>query len=264
MNKRSQILFLFLLFFPVAAGCALRYQPGQPQSSNECDPGSQPKELIQSPGGLLVSGAFETMDFNYSEPVVFSISAQNPSTQAISEAITIELNGMHLPNPLVATMAAHETIDEYPFHLDVQPGESFCRKFAVGLDTYENIGTGNYNLYFVEAADHLDHMNLSGALAIQIMAPRRIAIDQDLQYQVEIHNPTSNTVFAISVQELHLHFEEFIPALLPGETVTFSYTLPSSQYQNSNVTGVTVMTGTLEFGSDLASTIIEVEGYFDP
>ena len=254
--------YLFLLFFSAAA-CAGGFQPNQSQSSIECHPGSPSNDLIQSPAGLLVSAAFESVDVNFSEPVVFSIFAQNRSQLVIRESITIRLSGMHLPNPLVATMATHETIANFPIQLDVQPGETFCQKFVVGMDTYGKIGTGNYNLYFVEAEDPLDHMNLSGALEINIFAPETIAIDQDLHYRVEIYNPTNNIVLDISVRELHLHFEEFIPALLPGETVLFAPTLSSSQYQNSHMTGVTVMTETLENGSDLASMTIEVEGYFE-
>ena len=259
----SPVFYIVVLFFPFAAACGNGTPASDSESSYECNLGSQSNGLIHSPGGLLISAEFESIDVNFSSPIVLTIFAQNPSHSLIRESITIKLNGMHLPNPLVATLVAHKPVAEYQIDLDVPPGETTCQRVTVEFETYETIGTGNYNLYYVEGEEHLDHMNLSGALEIIIIAPETIAKDQDLPYQVKVHNPTSTTIQDISVRELHRQFEEFIPALLPGDTVTFTHTLSSSEYQNTNMTGVTVMTETSESGSDLASKTIEVEGFFE-
>jgi hypothetical protein len=252
---------MFLMVLPVFSACDTGSLANE--SNYGCNHDPQSNELVQSPGGLSVSAEFEQIDVNYSEPIIFTIFAQNHSASFIRESITIRLAGYHLANPLVATMVAHKTITEYPINLEVHPGETICQNFIVDMDTYLEIGTGNYNLYFVEAEDHLAHMNLSGALEIMIIAPESIDIDQNLLFQVKVHNPTHHTINDISVRELHLRFKEFIPALLPGETATFSYTIFSSAYQNTNIIGVTVLTETLENGADLANINIEIEGYFE-
>ncbi len=263
MRKLSFTFYVILLIFSVATACGRGIQTNVSESSNPCNPGSQSNEFIKSPGGLLISAEFESIDVNFSEPILFTVFTQNSTHLIIRESITIRLSGYHLPKPFVATFAAHEPIAEYPISLEVQPGETICYNFIVDMDTYLEIGTGNYNLYFVEAEDHLAHMNLSGALEIVIIAPETIGIDQDLDYQVEVHNPTPHIVYDISVNELHRQIEEFIPALLPRETVTFSHTVYSSKYQNTNMTGITVLTETPEYGADMASKIIEVEGFFE-
>ncbi len=243
MKKTALALGILLIFVIIAAGCNLNKQEDR---------------SIQPGRGLSISAEFEATDINFSEPIRFTVTAQNQHDSTIAETITIILLGMPLENPLVATMATHVTVAEFTRTLQVLPGETASHKFIVEMDTYEDVGTGNYTLFFLEAEESLDHAYLSGALEIELIAPKTIHRDQSLPYQVNVHNPTNSLIHHISIRELHQHFEAFIPSLLPGETVTFRHSISPTHYQNSFQTGVTVLTETPRHGTDLASIIIGV------